>query len=346
MTTPRGPPIPWTRRFRPSRFQDVCGNETTVKIIQRLARKALALPPLILTGPVGCGKTTLTHCLVRNLRPLPTAVVQVHSYDDVQENTFRDRMHFLVARLTTLSQEPSAYALVVIENVDSMTNAFQMAVSRLFEDKTLYQRVKFVFTCTKPHLLLAMLTSRCLALPLTSLDDVAIQRLARRIAKKAKMPLSHDAVRALRYVVSGDARLLVRAMETLYMLGGAPKVTAQTVMALFDVPPPHHMVDALVQCLNGDSHGAWRLLQEHVLQQGYSVADCYTAIRRLLLDPDGAQAFVANTDALNRLRHLPEVVRMHIVKTLARAHMMAVQGMASHIQLTGLLSFIAHVRSS
>ena len=334
--------MPWTRRFQPTHFREVCGNEATVRIVQRLAHSATAMPHLILCGPVGCGKTTLVQCLIRNASPRrPTAVVPVHAYDDVQENTFRDRMHFLVARMHSLAKDdPHFYAFVLVENVDSMTNAFQMAVARLFEDVQLKHHIKFVFTCTRPHALLPILASRCMMVHLAALDEAATRKLARRVAKKAKMPLSNAAITALHYVASGDGRVLVRALETLYTLGGVPKIQADTVMALFDVPPPHHLVDALCLCLDGQSHAAWQLLQQHVLQQGYSVGDCYTAIRRLLLDPEGARPFVANTAALDRLKALPEPKRMHIVKHLGRVHMMAVQGMASHVQLTGLLASI------
>lgn len=333
----RRPPKPWVQRFKPNKFLEVCGNSNTVHTLQHLARQPHALPHLILSGPVGCGKSTLTHCLVQNARPSPAVVVTVYSYDDIQESTFRDRMHFLVARL-----QSDAFAFVIVENVDSMSSAFQMAAARLFEDPILQHHITFVFTCTHAHLLLPVLTSRCFMLHLASLDDAAIYRLARRVAHKAKMPLSNDAIVALRYIVSGDARALVRSLETLYMLGGTPKITAQDVIALFDVPPPHHMVDALVQCLHGESNAAWQILQKHILMQGYSVGDCYTAIRRLLLDPDGARPFVANKDALNTLKALPEDVRMRFVKTLSRTHMMAVQGVASHIQLTGFLASLAH----
>lgn len=334
--------VPWTQCFKPHRFRDVCGNEETVKTLQRLAYKAHAMPHIILTGPVGSGKTTLAHCLLRNMKPTPSAVVHVHSYDDVQEQTFRDRMHFLVARLETLTKRKDAYALVVIENVDSMPNSLQMSVARLFEAPLLKQRIHFVFTCTKPHLLLPMITSRCLVLHLSALSPHAIRKLARRIAKEAKIPISQKAMQALRYVVSGDARLLVQSMETLYMLGDVPKIDTNTIMALFDVPPPHHLVHVFHFAMCNKTHRAWQYLQKHVLQQGYSVVDCYTAIRRLLLDPDGVVPFVADKSHLDALCQITEHDRLHLVKVLGRVHMRAVQGMASHIQLTGFLSAVAN----
>jgi replication factor C subunit 2/4 len=54
----------WLEKYRPIKFEDVVGNVGSVNILKGHA-EAGSFPHLLVSGPPGCGKTTVVHCLAR-----------------------------------------------------------------------------------------------------------------------------------------------------------------------------------------------------------------------------------------------------------------------------------------
>ncbi len=55
-----------TEKYRPKTFDQILGNRDIIDHLQNLTRRGKgAVPNLLLTGPVGCGKTTTAQCFIK-----------------------------------------------------------------------------------------------------------------------------------------------------------------------------------------------------------------------------------------------------------------------------------------
>src|SRR3989344_1696479 len=56
----------WTEKYRPSKFNELVGQEDIVKRVESLT-SSLNIPHLLFAGPAGTGKSTLALIIVKNL---------------------------------------------------------------------------------------------------------------------------------------------------------------------------------------------------------------------------------------------------------------------------------------
>ena len=56
----------WTEKYRPSRFDDVVGQQEIIKRVRSLVQ-AMNIPHLLFAGPAGTGKSTLALIIVKEL---------------------------------------------------------------------------------------------------------------------------------------------------------------------------------------------------------------------------------------------------------------------------------------
>lgn len=197
--------------YRPQAFEEIIGNDTTVKSLQRLlARPRKEVPHAFLfSGPSGCGKTTLARlvakslgCTGMNLQELDTA--HFRGIDTVRE--VRNAMNLCPTGGGTCR-------VWIFDEVHQTTKDAQSALLKALEDAPAH--AYFLLATTEPEKLLPTLVNRCSRFEVAALTDREMGRLLAEIIAAESKPVPDEVVQTLVDNSLGSPRAALVALDAL-----------------------------------------------------------------------------------------------------------------------------------
>ncbi|KAA3455494.1 replication factor C subunit 2 [Gossypium australe] len=116
-STAGGYDVPWVEKYRPSKVSDIVNNEDVVPRLQVIARDG-NMPNLILSGPLGTGKTTSILALAHELLgPVYKEVVlELNASDDRGVDVIRNKIKMFAQKKVTLP--PGRHKIIILDEAD------------------------------------------------------------------------------------------------------------------------------------------------------------------------------------------------------------------------------------
>jgi len=144
----------WTEKFRPKTIDD-CILPDNIKETFRDFLTRGEIPNLLLSGPPGCGKTTVAKALCNELG------VDVYVINGSDEGRFLDTVRNNAKNFaSTLSLSSSAkHKVVIIDEADNTTPDVQLCLRAFTEE--FVGNCRFIFTCNYKNKIIEPLHSRC-----------------------------------------------------------------------------------------------------------------------------------------------------------------------------------------
>jgi len=141
------------KKNRPKRFEQIIGNEATIKAL-RLKIEKNSLPHfIILTGPSGCGKTTIARIIEREMNC---------DGDDFLEFNCANRNGVDLARQIEQDYRKKPISggirIYYLDEVQKLTDACQSSLLKVLEDTPAH--CYFIFATTNPEKLLNTIKTR------------------------------------------------------------------------------------------------------------------------------------------------------------------------------------------
>jgi len=138
----------WLEKYRPKVFEDVVGNRAAVEILKTHAGEG-TFPHLLLSGPPGCGKTTMVHCLAREHlgEHYDRACIELNPSDDRGIDVVREKIKGFAQQQVSLPE--GKLKVIILDEADSMTSAAQQAMRRTMEIYS--QTTRFALACNISH---------------------------------------------------------------------------------------------------------------------------------------------------------------------------------------------------
>ena len=146
--------FPWVEKYRPQTIEDCILPDHIKKIFLEFLNKG-EIPNMLLSGPPGCGKTTVAKALCKQLG------VDVYVINGSDEGRFLDTIRNNAKNFaSTLSLTSEArHKVLIIDEADNTTSDVQLLLRANIEEFS--NNCRFILTCNYKNKIIPPLHSRC-----------------------------------------------------------------------------------------------------------------------------------------------------------------------------------------
>jgi DNA polymerase-3 subunit gamma/tau len=336
------------RKYRPSTFAELIGQEAMVRTLSNAIATGRIAHAFILTGVRGVGKTTTARILARALNCVgangsggPTAdpCGQCEHCLSIGEDRHVDVLEMDAASRTGVDDirdltegvryrpVSGRYKVYIIDEVHMLSkNAFNALLKTLEEPPP---DVKFIFATTEIHKVPVTVLSRCQRFSLRRVPAELLIRHYQRIAEAEGVEIAPAALALIARAADGSVRDGLSLLDQAIALS-AGRIEEATVRDMLGIADRGLIFDLLESVLRGDARAA--LAQMESLYEGgadppmvlQDLLDLSHFLTRLKLAPEAGTGDPIAEGDRERARPLAEKLAMPV---LARAWQMLLKGL-------------------
>ena len=288
------------RKYRPTTFSSVVGQETITSTLKNAIRNNQVAQAFLFCGPRGVGKTTCArifakalNCehLTEDFEPCNTcescrAFNNSASFSvfelDAASNSSVENMRNLVEEVR-IPPQGVKYKVYIIDEVHMLSGSAFNAFLKTLEEPPAY--AKFIMATTEKHKIIPTILSRCQVYDFKRINDNDIVRHLQYVAQQEGVTAEEDALRVVAAKADGALRDALSIFDQLVSFTGKNITYKETIQNLnvLDVDNYFQVMDIV---LSEDVSGALILLDE-ILAKGFDAQNFISGfashIRNLLL---------------------------------------------------------------
>lgn len=155
--------------YRPETFEEICGQKSTVKILERQLETGKIKNCYLFCGPSGTGKTTIGRALARRINKGCGTPIEI----DAASNNGVDNIRNIIDEAQTRSLD-SEYKVFIIDECHAISNAGWQAFLKTLEEPP--EKTIFMFCTTNPEKVPATIQNRVMKFNLSKVPQAEIRK--------------------------------------------------------------------------------------------------------------------------------------------------------------------------
>ena len=308
----------WTEKYRPDNFESIVGQDDIVARAKAFVEQG-NMPHLLLAGPPGVGKTTLSLVIARQLYKddWKNNILELNASSERGIDVIRNNVKNF-AMTKSIGNFP--FKICILDEADSLTKEAQQAMRRTME--THAATCRFVLLANYSSKIIEPIQSRCAVFRFKPLSKEQLIQIIDKISKSESVEIDDKGKNAILEVSEGDCRKLENIMQSCAVI--SKKITEDSVYSIASAAKPKEIKAAVELALNTSFVQARTKLLETMLNHGLSGLDMIKYIQReiLELEIDGRK-------------------KMRLIEKCGEIEFRMTEGSDNFIQLEALLSQIA-----
>lgn len=196
-------------KYRPNSINEVFLEEKNQISINNFIEKK-NFPNLLFYGPSGTGKTSTIIAMAKEIykEKYNLMVLELNASDNRNIQVVRKIIKEFASCKTLFN---SGYKLIILDEVDSMTNDAQFCLRRIME--TYCENVRFCFICNFVGKIIPAIQSRCTKFKFSNLKNDQISSRLDSIMKEENIEVNESILDVIMYYCNGDMRKILNYIQ-------------------------------------------------------------------------------------------------------------------------------------
>ncbi len=203
--------IPWSEKYRPTKYSFLKGQELAIEKIRNFLKNFPKKKAIILYGPTGVGKTSLAYVVAAET---DSEILELNASD------FRDKQKIssVIGPASIQNSLFGKYKIILVDEVDGISSSEKGGLSELL---ALIEKTSFPIIITANDIWdkkFSLLREKSELVQLKNLDYKNIFELLNEICKKENIVVPKEVLLSISIKARGDARAAINDLQSLSKL--------------------------------------------------------------------------------------------------------------------------------
>lgn len=196
----------WATKYRPKKFEDVCGQSSILKILKKQIELQQPKHSYLVCGPSGCGKTTTMRIFAAELNGSYNGLEEL----DAASNNGVENIRNIIKSAQERSIS-SKYKIILVDECHALTNAAWQALLKTIEEPPEF--TIFIFCTTDPQKVPATIVNRCQRFNISKISTDKIVDRLRYICEQENLQNYKESIEYIAKLSDGGCRDAIATLE-------------------------------------------------------------------------------------------------------------------------------------